>query len=467
MALGEAALRSRTRRRAILSIAAAVLITAVFMKPPVRRADPPWLLCEDVALLRHLVDSLGEILADTLSVRSAIIGEGFLGGALREVGITGDRYLACCAVLQDSLAWRVQHQGDTIEAVYCRGNLVEVRAAPRGRRGFYRICLDPGGCPASWGFVRQQEWLRMRAVTCEVGSTVWECLWSGALPADLTPSGTVATSRDSSRAFAYVSELQHELTDRLFAYDIDFYHDVRTGDRVWLLLEEVRYPESGETGFRRILAAKYEFASGGLAEAFPFYHVPEGSTDGAEVLDFYHRDGASLRTMFLRMPVPFGRISSGFSSSRMHPVLGYSRAHNGIDYAAPAGTEIYAVGDGVITLRQYQGGYGNIVRIRHANGYETGYGHMSSFAHGQSVGSYVRQGDIIGYVGSTGLSTGPHVHFEMKRLGSYVNPATEILPPVASLEGSELEAFQSFLPILEDAWSRSAGRALPVPASGD
>jgi len=161
--------------------------------------------------------------------------------------------------------------------------------------------------------------------------------------------------------------------------------------------------------------------------------------------------------------VPFGRISSPFSSSRMHPVLGYSRAHTGIDYAAPLGTEIYAVGDGVITTRGACGGYGNMIRVRHSNGYETGYGHMNGFASGQAVGTYVRQGDIIGYVGSTGLSTGPHVHFEMKKNGEFVNPATEILPPADPLEGDDLALFLSQLEVLESTWSIMAGEQVPVP----
>jgi len=440
-------------------VAAGMAATVLFMKPPIRRSGPPWPYTAQNELLAHTLDSLGGILADTLEVRTSVIGEGFLGGALREAGVDGDNYVRCCTALHDSLQWRVQHEGDTIEAVFVRGRLSELRAFPRSVRGFYCVKLGGDGLVSECTFVPETQWTRLRAVTCDVRSTVWQSLWDYALPPDLSPSGEIVTERDSSRASAYISELQHELTDRLFAYDIDFYHDVRIGDRVYILLEEVRYPGTSETGFRRILAAKYEFSSGGVAEAFPFYHT----VADAVVLDFYHRDGASLKTMFLRMPVPFGRISSSFSSSRMHPVLGYSRAHNGIDYAAPAGTEIYAVGDGVITMRQYSGGYGNIVKIRHANGYETGYGHMSSFAQGQSVGSYVRQGEIIGYVGSTGLSTGPHVHFEVKRNGSFVNPATEIVPPVSPLEGDELQAFLGFLPILESAWERMAGVDLPVP----
>ncbi len=458
-------MRNFTRRDRTLftAVALAALATLVFMKPPSGGAGPPWRLCDHVALLRSAIDSLGGILADTMTIRRSVVGDGFLGGALREIGITGPTYLSSCTVLSDSLQWRIQHAGDTLEAYYSHGALVELRAIPRGGRGFYRLCYAGDGRPSDWSFVRQDEWTRFRAVSCLVESTVWDALWRGGLPPDLTPSGNIATQRDSSRAWAYVSELQHELTDRLLAYDIDFYYDVQHGDRVHILVEEARYPETGETGFRRIVAVKYEFASGGLVEVFPFYHVPDSGA--VMVMDHYHRDGASIRTMFLKMPVPFGRISSGFSASRMHPVLGYSRAHNGIDYAAPMGTEIYAVGDGVITTREYRGGYGNYVRIRHANGYETGYGHMCSFAQGQSVGSWVGQGCIIGYVGSTGLSTGPHVHFEMLRNGSFVNPASEIVPPEDPLEGGDLEEYHDRLVLLEDAWDGMSPVRLPVPGA--
>jgi murein DD-endopeptidase MepM/ murein hydrolase activator NlpD len=452
------------KKRMIFLVAAAMAATVLFMKPPLRRDDPAWPFHGHLAVLHASIDSMGAILADTMEVRTSIIGEGFLGGALRDAGISGESYLLSCQALLDSLQWRVQHAGDTLETSWVRGNLVELRAFPGGIRGFYRVRFGSDLSVSSCDFVREPQWVRLRAVCCEVRSTVWESLWDSALPPDLSPSGSILTGRDSSRAGAYVSELQHELTDRLFAYDIDFYHDVRVGDRVWILLEEVRYPGTAETGFRRIIAAKYAFSSGGLAEALPFFHVPDGGSGTEEVLDFYHRDGASLRTMFLRMPVPYGRVSSEFSASRLHPVLGYSRAHTGIDYATPMGTDIYAVGDGVITTREYSGGYGNYVGIRHANGYETAYGHMSGFASGQSVGSYVSQGQVIGYVGSTGLSTGPHVHFEMRKNGSFVDPALEILPPVEPLEGAQLEEFLAELPVLESAWARMAAEPLPGPS---
>ena len=409
-----------------------------------------------------LIDSLGTILADTIDTRITVIGDGFLGGALREAGLGGNGFLMTCTVLMDSLGWNVQQPGDTLEAVYCRDVLSELRCHPSNRRGFYRVEIEDG-MPCAWSYVPEERWVRQRAVYCPITTTVWGALRDHSLPDDLTPSGHIATWRDTVRAAGYVSELQHELTDRLFAYDIDFHHDVREGDRVWILIEEVRYPETSETSFRRILAAKYQFSAGGLVEAIPFFHAPDSSSEDICILDHYHRGGESLRTMFLKMPVPFGRISSGYSMAREHPILGYTRAHRGIDYAAPMGTEIYAVGDGTITMRRWNGGYGNYVRIRHANGYETGYGHLSAFASGQSEGSYVRQGEVIGYVGSTGLSTGPHVHFEMLKNGSFVNPATEILPPADPLEGAELEEFLAQLPVLETVWGQMSDSGLPVP----
>ena len=456
-------LRHRRNIAAVLLITAAAFFTWLLTGTEGEVSGEPWGFASELRAMDSCRTLILAEMADTVEVLTSTIGEGFLGGAVRELGLSGGQYLATCNVLMDSLGWSVQRTGDTLTAIYCRGILSEVRAFPRNRRGFYRVSFQEG-TPFSWEYVPQERWVRQRAVFCVVSTTVWDALWDTAVPPDLTPSGMLLTSRDSSRAVGYISELQRELTDRLFCYDIDFYYDVQVGDSLWILIEENRYPVDGETGFHRIIAAKYRFAAGGVAEALPFFHRPQEAEEAEIILDHYHRDGASLRTMFLKMPVPYGRISSGYSSARMHPVLGYTRAHRGIDYAAPLGTEIYAVGDGTITQRGWSGGYGNIVRVRHANGYETGYGHMNGFASGQSVGSYVRQGEIIGYVGSTGLSTGPHLHFEMKKNGSYVNPAEEIVPPADPLEGQELERFLAELPVLESQWSLLAGMELPVPA---
>lgn len=456
----------RARLILIVLFLLGIVATIIFGELHETQTGDAWSFHEHVYELVQTVDSLNDILADTVEIRIAWVEEGgTLGGLLFSTGIEGQRYMNCCEIFIDSLGWTSVHVGDTLEAIYTRDTLSEVRARPRRGRGYYNILFDGSPEPSRWQWVPEDRWTRLRAVTLEVRSSVWESIESGAVPIDLTPSGCIVTLRDSVRKVAYIKEFENELANRLFVYDIDFYHDVQPGDSVWVLLEEIRYPGSSEISFKRIVAAKYDFALGGLTEALPFFHQPDTlAQDGtAVILDHYHRDGASLRTMFLKMPVPFGRISSEYSSARMHPVLGYTRAHRGIDYAAPMGTDIYAVGDGVITVRGVLGGYGNMVRVRHANGYETGYGHMSGFASGQTIGSYVRQGDIIGYIGSTGLSTGPHVHFEMKKNGSYVNPATEILPPADPLEEEDLDHFMKQLPVLETTWTLMSGAQIPVP----
>ena len=261
---------------------------------------------------------------------------GTLGALLYETGIQGNSYLSCCDVFMDSLGWSSVRIGDTLEAVYVRDSLAEVRGRPRNRRGYYRITMN-GSAAESWNWVPVARYRRLRSVSLVVNSSVWEAISSGGVPKDLTPSGHLVTPRDSIRKVAFIKNFEDQLANRLFVYDIDFYYDVQPGDRIWVLLEEVRYPGSSETAFGRILAAKYDFTLGGMTEAIPFFHQPDSlAPDGtAMILDHYHRDGASLRTMFLKMPVPFGRISSPYSSGRMHPVLGYTRAHRGIDYAAP------------------------------------------------------------------------------------------------------------------------------------
>ena len=456
----------RSRLILITAFLLALGATFLFRKPHDVERGGAWEFHAHLNRLSRFQDSLNAVLADTIEIRTASVGEGgTLGGLLYETGIEGSRYLSCCEIFIDSLGWTSVRVGDTLEAVYAKDSLADVRGRPRNRRGYYSIVFDGGDRPVSWRWIPEEQYRRLRQVTLVVSSSVWESIAESGVPPDLTPTGHEVTARDSIRRVAFIKNFEDQLANRLFVYDIDFYYDVQPGDSVWVLLEEVRYPGSMETSFGRIIAAKYDFSLGGMTEAVPFFHRPDSiaAAGTAVILDHYHRDGASLRTMFLKMPVPFGRVSSAYSDARMHPVLGYTRAHRGIDYAAPMGTEIYAVGDGIITVRTYSGGYGNLIRIRHANGYETGYGHMSGYASGQEVGSYVRQGDVIGYVGSTGLSTGPHLHFEMKKNGAYVNPATEILPPANPLEDRQLEQFTVQLPVLESTWSIMAGAGLPVP----
>ncbi|HEX2094375.1 MAG TPA: peptidoglycan DD-metalloendopeptidase family protein [Longimicrobiaceae bacterium] len=205
------------------------------------------------------------------------------------------------------------------------------------------------------------------------------------------------------------------LADRIFAWQIDFSRDLRPGDSYRILYEREVRPDGSARSWR-LLGALFDL-DGREYSAFLF-RTPDG------IEDYYDRQGESLRRAFLRAPLEFRRITSAFSTSRFHPILRRARAHHGIDYAASSGTPIRAVGDGVVAKAGWGGGYGNVVEIRHRRGYSSRYAHMRGFARGIRPGARVRQGDIIGYVGSTGLSTGPHLHYEFHMAGRPVNPSS-------------------------------------------
>jgi murein DD-endopeptidase MepM/ murein hydrolase activator NlpD len=205
----------------------------------------------------------------------------------------------------------------------------------------------------------------------------------------------------------------------VFAWDIDFTTALRKGDTFRILVEGL-YREGEFRKYGNILAA--EFVNDGVP-----YRAYRFEIDGRA--DYYDAEGRSLRKAFLKAPLSFRRISSGFSKSRLHPVLQVHRAHNGTDYVAPKGTPVSAMASGQVLAAGWQGGYGNLVVIRHPNGYKTYYGHLSGIAKGVRKGAGVAQGQLIGYVGSTGLATGPHLHFEMRVNDRPVNPRKVVIPP--------------------------------------
>ncbi len=207
----------------------------------------------------------------------------------------------------------------------------------------------------------------------------------------------------------------------IFAWDIDFILDIRQGDSFQALVEK-RFREGQPAGYGRILAA--EFTNQGTTfQAFLY-------KDGDRNPDYYDADGQSLRKAFLKAPLSFSRISSGFTMKRFHPITKTWKAHPAIDYAAPTGTPIKSVGDGVIIRKGYTRGNGNYVKIRHNSSYETIYLHMKGFAKNIAKGKRVAQGQRIGYVGSTGLATGPHLCFRMYKNGAPVNPQRVKAPAV-------------------------------------
>ena len=205
----------------------------------------------------------------------------------------------------------------------------------------------------------------------------------------------------------------------IFGWDIDFSLDIRSGDRFGIVYEEL-YRDDVKIRNGRILAAR--FINNGKTYRAVHYTDPQGNSD------YFSPDGKSMRKAFLRSPVEFSRISSRFSNKRWHPVLSKWRAHMGVDYAAARGTPVRASGDGKVIHVGTKGGYGRLVVIRHGGRYTTAYGHLNGYARGIRSGSKVRQGQVIGYVGSSGLATGPHLHYEFRVNGVHRNPLTVKLP---------------------------------------
>ena len=218
----------------------------------------------------------------------------------------------------------------------------------------------------------------------------------------------------------------------IFGWDIDFSLDIRRGDRFGIVYEEL-YKDDVKIRNGRILSA--EFINNGKTYRAVYYTDPSGNSD------YYAPDGRSMRKAFLRSPVKFSRISSRFSNKRWHPVLSKWRSHNGVDYAAARGTPVRASGDGKITFAGRKGGYGRLVVIRHGGRYTTAYGHLHRYAKGARSGKKVKQGQIIGYVGSSGLATGPHLHYEFRVNGVHRNPLTVKLPEAQPVKAAYLNSF--------------------------
>jgi murein DD-endopeptidase MepM/ murein hydrolase activator NlpD len=218
----------------------------------------------------------------------------------------------------------------------------------------------------------------------------------------------------------------------IFGWDIDFSLDIRQGDRFGIVYEEL-YKDDVKIRNGRILAA--EFVNDGKTYRAVYYTDPSGDSD------YYSPDGKSMRKAFLRSPVEFSRISSRFSNKRWHPVLSKWRSHKGVDYAAARGTPVRASGDGKVSFAGRKGGYGRLVVLQHGGRYTSAYGHLHRYAKGVRSGKKVKQGQVIGYVGSSGLATGPHLHYEFRVNGVHRNPLTVKLPEAKPVNAAYLSNF--------------------------
>ena len=248
--------------------------------------------------------------------------------------------------------------------------------------------------------------------------------------------GTIQSSLFvAARAAGVSPEIILRLANDIFGWDIDFALDIRSGDRFSIVYEQ-KFRDGEYVGDGRVLAA--DFTNSGTTHRAIYFSSEDGS-----ISDYFAPDGRSMRRQFLRAPLDFTRISSNFNPRRRHPILNTIRAHRGVDYAAATGTVIKAAGDGRVEFVGTKGGYGRVVILEHGGGISTLYGHMSRFAKGLRRGQRVRQGVTIGYVGSSGAATGPHLHYEYRLRGVHKDPRTVPLPEAAPISPTYRAEFQS------------------------
>ncbi|MBN2496551.1 MAG: peptidoglycan DD-metalloendopeptidase family protein [Deltaproteobacteria bacterium] len=313
----------------------------------------------------------------------------------------------------------------TMDFRHCRpGERYELLVGPDSRVWSFEYQKTP---LLSYLVERQQGRLRARESMqeAEIDSSEIGLRISGSLYASLERAGETAA-------------LVVMIVD-IFAWDIDFYIDTHPDDTIRLIVEKLRL-EGRFVRYGRILAAEY---AGDVGVHRAFRYATADGEDG-----FYDEQGGSLRKAFLKTPLKFARVSSGFGR-RVHPILGFNKMHNGIDFAAPIGTPVWAPADGTVTFAGRKGASGRMVSVRHANGYATVYCHLHRIARGVRGGVRLRQKQLIGTVGNTGRSTGPHLHYGMKRNGRWVNPLRQKFPPARPVPAGELDAYRSAIAPLQ------------------
>ncbi len=259
-------------------------------------------------------------------------------------------------------------------------------------------------------------------------------VWNGVKDIDTVRStfeGAIQTSLWNAMTDHHANPMLAVRLSEIYAWSIDFF-ELQKGDSIRIVYTEL-FVDSTSFGIGKIEGAYFRHM-GNDFWAIPFV---QDSTE-----DYFDNEGKSLRKAFLKAPLRYSRISSRFSNSRFHPVLKIRRPHHGVDYAAPAGTPVHAIGDGLVVARGFSGGGGNAIKIKHNGVYTTSYMHLRGYARGLHKGSYVRQGEVIGYVGSTGLATGPHLDFRVYRNGAPIDPLRMEAPPVEPVKEENLKKFR-------------------------
>lgn len=313
--------------------------------------------------------------------------------------------------------------GETVEVARAVSGELRELTLQRDRLSGVQVRWPAGEAPLVDTLLREPE-VRVRQFAGELEGSLYE--------------GVVGAGGDANLTMRYAD---------LLAWQVDFLTETRPGDRFEILVRE-EWLDGERLRFGKILAAEYE---GKLASARAIRYVDEAGT-----LDWYDDGGKSVRRAFLKSPLNFRRISSKFTARRRHPILKTVRPHWGVDYAAPTGTPVSALGDGVVTVAGRRGGYGNYIEVRHSSTYTTCYGHLSKYAKGVKKGTRVEQGEVIGYVGSTGLSTGPHLDFRVKKNGKFVDPLKLDAPAGRTIAKAGRDRFERYRDLV---WELSADLA--------
>ncbi|MGH7594496.1 MAG: peptidoglycan DD-metalloendopeptidase family protein [Gemmatimonadales bacterium] len=397
-----------TRRAVLFPLAVAVLLAAGALGI---RGTWPWARLSDVPTARPVVVTTPfRIVRDTLQRGETV------STLLQREGVTGLNLAALAGTLKfdphrirAGLVFSVRRDGPADRPTH-----IEFRPTPDQRLRFVRT--------AAGRWTAEAVAIRWTMDTIRVAGDIESNLYDA-----LDRSVSDATLDETER---------HKLVYQLASvngYTLDFSRDLQPGDPFASVVER-QVSENGEVRFGRVLASQFTV---GIRTYQAFNYPSANGQDG-----FYDANGAALKRAFLVSPVDFRYITSGFSMSRFHPILGLFRKHEGIDYAAAAGSPVAAAGDGVVTVAGREGGYGNLVEIRHRDGIVTRYGHLSSIGIGIHPGTRVRQGEQIGRVGMTGLATGPHLHYEFRVNGVARDPRSIKSEPGAPLPANELGDFQ-------------------------
>jgi murein DD-endopeptidase MepM/ murein hydrolase activator NlpD len=293
--------------------------------------------------------------------------------------------------------------------------VLDFRAARAGDR--YQLSSGPGGELREFEYATASG--RTYRIASDGGRFVAETRGDDIVTRTARAAGLIRTTLwDAVHELGESKQLASDFAE-IFQWDVDFAHGIRRGDEFQILYERrFRVRSDGRevlVGPGRILAARYKGAAGDL-QALYFESEPGRGA-------YFRPDGSPMERPFLAAPLKYERVSSSFTYHRLHPILDVVRPHLGIDYVADEGTPLWSVADGKVIYRGWHGGFGNLVKVEHSNGYVSFYTHLSRFAKGLAVGDRVRQKEVIGYVGSTGLATGPHTCFRVQKDGEYVNPA--------------------------------------------